>query len=292
MKKIVLLGLLIAGSIASFGRIIKIQVANYQFTPSTVNARVGDTVVWLWKNGSHTTTSVTIPQGAKAWSKALNTNSRRYGFVIKVAGTYQYKCIPHASLGMLGTINVTAPLAADLNSFSISDQAAEAILTWKTGSSKDVAYFSVQRSTDGKSFSEIAKVNPDFSNQYGFTDKNKATAKYVYYQIEMVDAKGNRDLSEIKMFTQKAAIAKLITSLSPNPISKPGHLMLQFNADKEGVLRVQLYSQGGAFIKEAQMEAYKGLNNGHFHLGDITPGSYYIVCTLGEVTEKHTIVVK
>jgi hypothetical protein len=114
----------------------------------------------------------------------------------------------------------------------------------------------------------------------------------VYYQIEMVDTKGSHELSSIQMFTQRVAAGKLITSISPNPISSPGHLMLQFNADKEGVLKVQLYNQAGAFVKETQMSAYKGLNNGHFHLGDLTPGSYYIVCTLGEIKEKHTIVVK
>ena len=54
---------------------------------------------------------------------------------------------------------------------------------------------------------------------------------------------------------------------------------------------VQLYNQNGSFIK-AEMTAAKGLNNGHFHLGDMTPGTYYIVCTLSAIKEKLTIIMK
>lgn len=293
MKKIILLVLLIASSSMVFAKIIRIRITNFQFTLATVNAKVGDTIQWVWKEGSHTTTSTSVPLGAATWDRVMDAAHQNFRYILKVPGVYKYKCKPHASLGMKGTINVTRALAADLNSFAISDDAIEAILTWKTGSSKDIAYFSVQRSTDGNNFSEIAKVNPDLLNQYRFTDKNNGTSvKYVYYQIEMVDTKGNRELTEIKMFTQKAATTKLITSLSPNPLSSPGHLMMQFNADKEGTLLVQLYNQSGAFVKQTEMSAYKGLNNGHFHLGDLTPGTYYIVCTLGDVREKHTIIVK
>jgi plastocyanin len=294
MKKIVLLALLITTSSSMlFATVFKIGVSNFQFTPKIVNAKVGDTILWMWKEGSHTTTSLTIPVGARTWNSPLDASHTKFRYILRVAGTYQYKCTPHFSLGMKGKINVTAALAADLNSFSISDEAIDAILTWKTGSSKDVAYFSVQRSTDGDNFTEIAKVNPDLSNQYRFIDKtNNTSAKYVYYQIEMIDTKGNRDLTDIRMFTQKSATDKLITSLSPNPISRPGHLMLQFNANKEGTLLVQLYNQSGAFVKQTEMSAYKGLNNGHFHLGDLTPGTYYIVCTLGDVKERHAIIVK
>jgi len=55
---------------------------------------------------------------------------------------------------------------------------------------------------------------------------------------------------------------------------------------------VQLYNQNGSFIKKAEMSASKGLNNGHLHLEDMTPGTYYIVCTLGTIKGKHTIIMK
>ena len=291
MKKVFLLSLLVGITAITYANTIKIRVVDFQFKAKTVNAKVGDTIIWVWKSGTHTTTSTNIPARARTWDAPITQAQKRFRYILRIAGTYKYQCNFHFQLGMVGTIKVTSALQQDLNSFSVDDSGKDPLLNWKTASSNDIAYFSVQKSNDGDNFSEIARVQADPSNQYKFADKNNSSAKYIYYQVEMVDTKGNSQLSEIKMYTQKVA-EKLITSLSPNPISNPGHLMLQFNADEEGTLRVQLYNQAGRFITQTEMAAYKGLNNGHFHLGDLSPGLYYIVCTLGSTTEKHTIIVK
>jgi len=193
---------------------------------------------------------------------------------------------------MVGKIVVSNSLSVELSSFAVADDDSKALLNWKTESSKDIAYFSIQRSADGDNFKEIARVRPEALNQYKFVDGNNTSDKYIYYQVDMVDIKGNHQLSEIQMFTQNIKTVKLITSISPNPISRPGHLMLQFNADNDGTMLVQLYNQTGVFITQTEMTAVKGLNNGHFHLGDLAPGTYYIVCTLGTSKEKHTIIVR
>ena len=39
-----------------------------------------------------------------------------------------------------------------------------------------------------------------------------------------------------------------------------------------GKMLVQLFTQGGKLVTETEMTANKGLNNGHFHLGNLTPG--------------------
>jgi len=293
MKKIFLLALFtccLSVAFANVDTIIKIQVVNYQFKPKTVNAKVGDTIRWVWKVGKHTTTSTSVPTNAITWNKPIDVSHTRFTYVVRKAGTYQYRCNFHFSLGMVGTLKVTKPLTAELNGFVVDDASTNAVLNWKAKSAQDVSYFSVQRSTDGDNFTEIARVQPDLSNQYKFTDNNSTSSKYVYYQVELIDVKGTSELSEIRMFTQKASANKLVTSISPNPVSN--HIMLQFNADEEGTMSVQLYNQSGAFITRTQMAAFKGLNNGHFHLGDLSPGTYYIVCTLGRTTEKHTIIVK
>jgi plastocyanin len=290
MKKIILLALLASFFTIAFAKKFTIKVSNFQFSPSTVNAKVGDTIIWVWVNGTHTTSSISVPTNAKTWNDSITVNHKRFKYILKVAGTYTFHCRVHPTL-MKGTLNVSkAPLATDLTSFDLDDASENATLNWNTTSSQNVSYFSIQRSIDGNNFTEIAKVKPDFSNQYKFNDNNAASSKYVYYQIQMVDTKGNSQLSEIRMFTQKAGANKLITNIGPNPASN--HLMLQFNADTEGSMTVKLYNQSGVFITQTQMSAYKGSNSGHFHLGDLSPGTYYIVCTLGRTTEKHTIIVK
>lgn len=293
MKKSLLFVLILSFVLGtSKATIITIKVSDFQFKPKTVNAVVGDTIQWQWKNGIHNTVSLTIPSGAPAWNAAMDSAHKKFKYILQVSGVYKYQCTFHFTV-MKGTINVSPSLAAGLNSFAISDYNAEALLNWKTASSKEVSYFSVQKSDDGEHFSEIAKLKPTAANTFSTADKTPSSSKYVYYQIDMVDTKGNHQLSPIQMYVNnKVAASKLVTSLSPNPLTKPGHLMLQFNADKDGEMLVKLYSQNGNFIKQAKMNATKGINNGHFHIGEMAPGAYYIVCTLGNITEKHTVIMK
>jgi plastocyanin len=276
----------VAASFAQTKHVIK--VSNFQFAPANTNAAVGDLIVFIWVNGTHTTTSTTIPARAKPWDTAVDVNHTRFKYKIRVAGTYNFHCSIHP-LSMVGKIIVSSPLDAALGTFALNWENAKAVLTWKTNPGTDVSYFSVQRSSDGSNFTEIAKLKAPSSHTYTYTDQASLTNKYVYYQVQLFDRNGNSQLSDIKMLTNPVQTSRLITSISPNPVSSPGHLMLQFNADKEGKMLVQLYNSSGELIKQTEMYAVKGVNNGHFHLGDLKSGSYYIVCTLGDVQEKYTI---
>ena len=66
MKKIFLLALLISCFTAAFAQHKKftVKVSNFQFQPATVNAKLLDTIVFVWVNGSHTATSTSVPTGA------------------------------------------------------------------------------------------------------------------------------------------------------------------------------------------------------------------------------------
>ncbi|HNP22600.1 MAG TPA: T9SS type A sorting domain-containing protein [Panacibacter sp.] len=289
MKKLLLLALCAAVTLAGFATRFTIKVQDFQFKAKTVNAKVGDTVVFKWVNGIHTTTSITIPVGATTWNKPMDSAHKSFTYILKVAGVYNYNCTYHAPL-MKGTINVSAALASGVSGISVNDDYGKALLNWNTKSTNGLSYFSVQKSTDGENFTEISRINPGAGTHYRFIDNEKASSKYIYYQVKAVDNNGNSELSEITMFTAKSVAEKLITSISPNPVTSPGHLMLQFNANADGIMLVQVYNSKGILVKQAEMSASKGLNNGHLHLGDLTAGTYYVNCTLGNLYEKHTII--
>ena len=298
MKKILsITAFLLFSFTAIFATKITVKVKNFAFSPKTINAKVGDTIIFKWVNGIHNTTSTSVPIGSSSWTSLMDSVHKSFKYILTTAGPYKFVCTIHAP-AMSGTINVTAALSAGLSDVSINlSNKARAVINWNTKTDKDIAYYSIQRSTDADNFTEVTKVRPSVNANglqlHSFVDENTANnARYVYYQIKMVDTKGNSELSEIKMIALAAEANKLITSLSPNPISTSGHLMVQFNADKEGKMLMQLYNGNGKFITETEMTADKGLNNGHFHLGDIPPGNYYVVCTLGTLKEKYAIIVK
>ena len=86
-----------------------VQVGNYYFNPSSLNVEVGDIVKWVWVQGSHTTTSSSIPGGAASWDAPINSGNQTYSYTVTVVGVYSYVCTPHAGMGQIGSFTATAP---------------------------------------------------------------------------------------------------------------------------------------------------------------------------------------
>ncbi|MFA5403776.1 MAG: T9SS type A sorting domain-containing protein [Ignavibacteria bacterium] len=106
MKKTILIILItFFASTFSFATTRTIAVQNFSFSPDNLNAFVGDTIVWQWVSGTHTTTSTTIPPTASVWDQPISSIDISYSYIITVPGTYNYKCTPHESMGMVGVIN-------------------------------------------------------------------------------------------------------------------------------------------------------------------------------------------
>jgi plastocyanin len=83
-----------------------VQASDFTFTPNSMNVFVGDTIKWQWINGIHTTTSVSVPQGAASWDEPLTLTSQTFFYVVTAAGSYNYVCTPH-SPGMSGSFSAT-----------------------------------------------------------------------------------------------------------------------------------------------------------------------------------------
>lgn len=125
MKKLFLLALASAVTINSFAATYTIMVADFSFTPATgLTVHPGDIIEWKWAGGTHTTTSTSIPLGATAWDSPITSSSTTFDYTVPAAlGTYNYKCTPHASMGMTGSFtvvdatgvgNVTSPVAFNI----------------------------------------------------------------------------------------------------------------------------------------------------------------------------------
>ncbi len=85
-----------------------ILVSEFQFTPSTLNCVVGDTIEWQWVSGFHPVVSTSVPSGAVAVNSGeMNSGNTNYQYIIQISGTYNYGCTYHESSdGMVGTLLV------------------------------------------------------------------------------------------------------------------------------------------------------------------------------------------
>jgi plastocyanin len=89
-----------------------VNVQSFSFTPSSLpNVHLGDTIRWVWINGSHTTTTTApnIPPGATIWSSPITSAVPSFEYIPAVTGTYNYWCIPHQGMGMVGSFVVSLP---------------------------------------------------------------------------------------------------------------------------------------------------------------------------------------
>jgi plastocyanin len=106
-KKIFFLAVAIFMYATSFATIRKVTVGDNSFTPSAVKVHAGDTIMWVWTNGTHTTTSANIPHEAVPWNSNIDANTTSYIYVPTVTGTYNYQCSLTTSTGMTGSFTVT-----------------------------------------------------------------------------------------------------------------------------------------------------------------------------------------
>ncbi|MCX6282117.1 MAG: BACON domain-containing carbohydrate-binding protein [Bacteroidetes bacterium] len=108
LTALIFLAVILAATEAS-ATVHQVQVGNYFFNPASMNITVGDTVKWIWVSGTHTTTSTSIPAGAASWDQPITSSNTTYSYTVTNAGTYSYKCTPHAAMGMVASFVATNP---------------------------------------------------------------------------------------------------------------------------------------------------------------------------------------
>ena len=114
--------------------------------------------------------------------------------------------------------NINFPLPIALLEFSanIKDERTVA-LNWTTSRDQDVAYFEIEKSTNGKDFTPIGIVNAMQHAAANYTyDDNQAIAKDLYYRLKMISESGKFTYSPIKHLTRSAQ--QFHINIAPNPV--------------------------------------------------------------------------
>ena len=115
--------LLIAGvsfAAITHATVITVTVTNFSFSPASFTANVGDTVMWMWTLGTHTTTSLTVPAGAATWNHPMTSSNTMFTYVITQPGSYTYWCAIHTT-NMEGSFTATVAAGVPVVSNSIKD---------------------------------------------------------------------------------------------------------------------------------------------------------------------------
>jgi len=78
------------------------------FSPANITINLGDTVTWTNGGGSHNVNATlsTYPNNPEGFGNSINSSSWSFQHIFSIAGTYDYQCDPHTSMGMVGTVTV------------------------------------------------------------------------------------------------------------------------------------------------------------------------------------------
>ncbi len=177
------------------------------------------------------------------------------------------------------TINANFPLPVSLTAFSGTREGTKNILSWSTSTEVNNKGFELQRSVNGKDFSDIAFVNSKAANgasssviNYSFTDE-KPLISTNYYRLNQLDKDGKSTLSNIVVL-KSAQIKAEISRVYPNPVQDKLNIVLNTIGTEK--VTVSITDLAGRIISTKSIETLQGDNNISFNTAALAKGTYLI----------------
>ena len=210
--------------------------------------------------------AISFGDGAQLQGKALSVNG--------AVSTYNSKVVT--------TNSAAAPLPVELTSFTAVAQGAGARLTWGTASEKNCAYFAVERSTDGRVFTTLARVagqgTTTLAHAYSWTDASASATPTVYYRLRQVDADNTTSYSPVRQVTLAVAKMNPLTPQAyPNPCQSGQVLQVLFETTQAGVAGLCLNDALGHVLFEHSLPVLAGHNTLTLNEAATLPAGLYLL---------------
>lgn len=174
-----------------------------------------------------------------------------------------------------GSGGSTLPIT--LTQFSAYAQQNIARLQWSTAMEQNSDHFIIERSRDGKGFSNIGTVkaagNSNSPVSYSFSDKGLEEGKY-YYRLKQTDMDGKFTYSMVRQVQVAMQDAGMI--IAPNPVhrSEGLNITLPVTAAEQVVLHIS--NQEGKVMKEYSYRLEQGTHVLQAGISDLAPGLYFL----------------
>ena len=118
-------------------------------------------------------------------------------------------------------VEFTLPLV--LNAFNAAIDNKKVVLSWETGMEKNLSRFVIEKSTNGKDFSDagvvMASGNSGIKKEYVFADPITSSKGVIYYRLKMVDQDNRFQNSAIRTIkVNDDAVTDIKLQAYPNPV--------------------------------------------------------------------------
>jgi len=158
------------------------------------------------------------------------------------------------------TINISTVLATTLSSFTGKSTDAGNVLSWIGQNETNGVYYTIERSSDGISYTSIGRVDGAGSGTAGnhtFTDVNPFPGATNYYRLVLTDLSGGSSFSNVVTIASGNGNTSGL-EVAPNPFQDG--VTIKLNLTQAGKISVRLLDSKGMLLKQAQYAGAKGAN--------------------------------
>lgn len=160
------------------------------------------------------------------------------------------------------------------------------ILQWTTITEKNSAYFTIERSIDGKTFKSIgnvpAKENSLVETYYQYEDRDfeqlGSGIDQWYYRLLMLDKDGYFNYSPT-VTLQANRTGSGLKLLKTRNWNSADDLIAYYNSDLNETIQVTLTDVSGKIIASQESSAQQGLNDVRLHHGTLNAGVYFLTAS-------------
>ena len=150
-------------------------------------------------------------------------------------------------------------------------------MKWKSASESKMAYYSIERSENGRDFSQIGQassLNSTSPSEYVFNDKNLSNEIY-YYRLKMVDIDGSFTYSKIISIRLNNSF-----EIKAFPSVFTSFLTVRISSVKEEIIPIMLTDLSGKIVYRNTYKAKEGINEFLIELpASLQRGQYFLVRT-------------
>lgn len=219
---------------------------------------------------------------------SVNILGQTLRFWLPSSGTF----VKQYGLASIGTNN---PLPVIYGYFKGIKQESGVSLNWATASEINSDYFNIERSTDGKNFSSIAKVKAAGNSlkaiTYNYYDKEalQLGVSAVYYRLNQIDLDGSNEYSPMILINLNDEKSIYVQSVLPNPFKN--NLEISFASPSEMQVLVEVTNIKGEKLLSKTINTEAGSQKVYLPEADqFAEGIYFLKLSTNGNSEVHKLI--
>jgi hypothetical protein len=256
------------------------------FDQFTIMKDVNKTTVYNITLGQSQTLNASWPaaNGTFVWTGSGASGTNRSTTVTPATtGSFVYTVADNNNGGLLDqfTVNVSGLVPLKFTHFSAQKNRAGVTVKWTVAEVSNHSYFSIERSTDGVHFIEIARNNENIDGQtnrsFSINDVNLPSSTILYYRIKQCDINGTCKYTEVKTvsFDEKNKF-----TLYPMPANNTVNIVYTNAINK--FIEIRITDQEGKEVLKETKNVTTGRNNISLNISKLNKGNYIVTVNDGK----------